>query len=200
MSNRYLLNNFFFILIFILTGCGSAFNEKKVLFVGDSLIAGWDIESYFPYLNFTNKGVYGEKVNDISVVVSGVDSLNTTLVVLVGTNDISMNKANILNPIFFDNLVSQYKQIIMHSRSNHTVVISVLPRRDAGSELMNKGIMEFNQRLSKMVKEIPGTIFFDVYSKFTDRNGLLDNNYSADGVHINSYGYELLSSELSRFL
>jgi len=65
---------------------------------------------------------------------------------------------------------------------------------------MNLQIIEVNTQLKEMTNDIPNAVFLDVYHYFTDKNGLLDDNYSADGVHLNSFGYDLLSAKLSAVL
>lgn len=193
-------NSLLFLAFFVVSGCDTSYTEKKIIFIGDSLVAGWDIEYYFPFFNLTNKGVDGATISDINVEINPAYSPKSTLIVLVGTNDIARNTDKISNSEFYDNIVSELKNKILNSHTSHTVIISILPRSDFNAKLINIGIIELNSRLSNLVNEIPNAVFLNVYSLFSDRNGLLNINYSADGVHINSFGYALLSSKLSSFL
>ena len=182
------------------SACNTSPDIKNVLFIGDSLVAGWDVEYSFSYLNTTNRGIYGAKINDINTDALQSESLNSTVVMLIGTNDITKYRDTVLPTDFYSNCITSYKQKIQNLHASRVIVISVLPRRDTGATVMNPQIIELNQQLSEMTKILPNCVFLDVYSFLTDKAGLLDTNYSVDGVHINIYGYQLLSAKLSEVL
>lgn len=201
MSNRFLSNSIFYSLLFIITsGCSTTINDKNIVFIGDSIVSGWDVECYFPYLIVNNNGLFGAKIKDICVGNYSNKLNNSDIVILAGTNDIAGYKYKKLPVNFYDSITAIYKNKILSFGASRTIIISVLPRSDTGSEVMNGQIVYLNTKLLQMTKEVPNIIFLDVFSDFTDKNGLLNFNYSADGVHINSFGYELLSSKLSSIL
>jgi len=92
--NRCLLNSIFAVLFLFLTGCSAALEKNIVIFIGDSLVAGWDVEYYFPYLDISNLGVYGAKVNEIKINAFPDDISKSTVVSLIGTNDIGTYNGN----------------------------------------------------------------------------------------------------------
>ena len=200
MLSRFLSTSILTLTFFLFSACNTSPDTKKVLFIGDSLVAGWDIESDFSYLNTINRGIYGAKINDINTDALQSESQKSTVVMLIGTNDISSYQNSALPIDFYSNCISTYKQKIQNLHASNVIVMSVLPRRDTGAAILNRQITELNRQLSEMTKTLPNCIFLDVYSFLTDKAGLLDTNYSVDGVHINIYGYQLLSAKLSAVL
>ena len=202
IKKRNILNDLITICIIILIGsaCTSSVENRSVLFIGDSLVAGWDVEYSFSYLNTINRGIYGAKINDINTDILQSLAVKSTVVMLIGTNDITKYKDTVLPADFYSNCISTYKQKIQNLHASKVIVLSVLPRRDTGAAILNRQIIELNRQLSEMTKTLPNCVFLDVYSFLTDKTGLLDTNYSVDGVHINIYGYQLLSAKLSAVL
>ena len=60
---------------------------SELYFVGDSLVAGWDVKSSFPTYLTHNDGVIGAKVEDI--LTWNLDYRGKDVVMLVGTNNLS---------------------------------------------------------------------------------------------------------------
>jgi len=198
--NRCLSISFLTIIFISFAGCSSKLEEIKYVFIGDSIIAGRDIEYYFPYLNIENLGIDGAKIRDLDFNFWSSDLKQTALISLVGTNDIAALKESTLSSISLGEIVSSYKLGILKSNASKIIVISILPRNGANAEIINQQRIKVNEELNNMTKDIPHVIFLDVFNNFIGQDGQLDMNYSADGIHLNSYDYELLSAKLSAIL
>lgn len=83
------------------------------------------------------------------------------------------------------------------------VVVSVLPRnlhynQDEG---VNKYIESFNQGVkARMALDIEGGTFVNVFPFFLDDGYAIKKELFNDGLHPSPAGYEVLSSELKKFL
>lgn len=200
-----IINRFFSIsilaIIFIsFSGCSSKFEENKYVFIGDSIVAGWDLEYYFPYLDVANLGKNGAITSDMGFISWSPEMKQTIVISLIGTNDIDAFKESTLSTDTLNEIVSSYKQAILKSYATNFIVISILPRNGANAVFMNQQIITLNEKLKNMTKEISNTIFLDVYNYFIGPDGKLDMDYTVDGIHLNIYGYELLSAKLSAVL
>lgn len=85
------MRNIIFIICLFIGGLISCHieNDNKTIFIGDSLIRNWDIERWFPYLNWENHGIDGLRPEDcLSLNISENEA---TIVLLVGTNNINNN-------------------------------------------------------------------------------------------------------------
>lgn len=162
------------------------FNE--VSFIGDSIVARWDIKKFFPSTVCENKGLSG----------SGLDYIQSnsgcmkgkTAVVLFGTNDIEQ---------FSEAYTEAYIQAIRNLLASRTVVISILSRaRKGDDENINGFIALFNDDVKRKCAS-NGWQYVDAYDVMQN-GGNIVWKYFSDGLHLSEQGYEVLSDELRRIL
>ncbi len=70
------------------------FDENRVVFIGDSIIAGWKQDSLFvENPNYINRGINGQTTSQIlhRFTQDVIDLKPKQVVILVGTNDIAEN-------------------------------------------------------------------------------------------------------------
>lgn len=172
---------------------------SELYFVGDSLVAGWDVKSSFPTYLTHNDGVSGARVEDI--LTWNLDYRGKDVVMLVGTNNLGGEFVQEqTRPQFIADLVAQYKHTIEALAPRRVFVISVLPRNFEGNdEYFNQCIVELNAALSQMVASLGYGTFVDVYDYFL-YEGAMNMNYSLDGLHLNNLGYNILNVRLSKEL
>lgn len=173
---------------------------SELYFVGDSLVAGWDVKSSFPTYLTHNDGVIGAKVEDI--LTWNLDYRGKDVVMLVGTNNLGDNRftSDEMRPQFIADLVAEYKSTIETLAPRRVFVISILPRNFEGNdEYFNRCIKELNAALSQMVVSLGYGTFVDVYDYFL-YEGAMNMDYSLDGLHLNNLGYNILNVRLSKVL
>ena len=107
---------------------------SELYFVGDSLVAGWDVKSSFPTYLPHNDGVIGAKVEDI--LTWNLDYRGKDVVMLVGTNNLGDNRftSDEMRPQFIADLVAEYKSTIETLAPRRVFVISILPRNFEGND------------------------------------------------------------------
>lgn len=172
----------------IFSGCASD-SEGGIVFIGDSLIEYWDLEKSFPTFCCENRGVAGATIEDLYDVCSNYS--DHVIVLLVGTNNLSLWK----DDTFIDYFNSSYLKLVDKLQARKILVISLLPR----DKFNNENIHKLNHSLKESLYEYPNVTFVDVFDSFLYA-GNLNPEYSVDGLHLNQYGYLLLTQLLDKEL
>ncbi|MDE6152292.1 MAG: hypothetical protein K2G12_09960 [Prevotella sp.] len=181
----------FWAILFVFCSCTKD-DEQVLYFLGDSMIANWDVESTFPNRITKNLGVDGLHVEGLRN--ANISDMSAEVVVLVGTNDLHGHMSD-------DELTSYSdiyeKEICQIGGGRRIFVISVLPTSDKDK---NRIIEKFNKEMCQRLKEHTDVIYVDCYDVFIDETGVLREDLSRDGLHLNDYGYILLGDRVKRFL
>lgn len=163
-------------------------DDVFLTFIGDSLVARWDLQEYFPSSLTENRGVSGSGISYIESCAGQLE--NHDIVVLVGTNDCSMMKRDM------EGYADRYVKAVSALGGRRVYLFSILPR---SSVELNSVIRQMNQLIKQRVTDIPGIVYLDAYN-YMLREDVLDVNLSSDGVHVNNYGYDILSKLLNKAL
>ena len=162
-----------------------ALSDNRMCFVGDSMIANWDVERFFPNRITENLGRDGIGLTELTSI--RLDDAVADIILLIGTND--------LLPGMTDDGVSgyvdKYLSAIKSFRGKRVLLISVLP---TANKEKNNRIELFNKLVQERIND-PHLIYVDCYSSFL-RSGVLREEFSRDGLHINDYGYNMLTDIL----
>lgn len=164
-------------------------DDIELYFTGDSLVEGWDLQRDFPMWITHNKGIGGSKIDYIEDQKGSYSGKN--VVVITGTNDLDCSSEKAIEDLFVERYITALKDL----GANKIYLFSVFPRRDKD---LNAEIKAFNE---KICKAIIGTniIYIDVFDRLCE-NGNLSFQYSYDGLHLNEYGYYVISSILKEYL
>ena len=188
-----MLNRYFLILLFIPILCSCSTNEsEQYIFIGDSLVKGYDTELFFPSLWIQNQGVSGYRIEDCRNLCLNCEGC--TAVLLVGTNNLPQDQ-DVFNEDFIHSFVDEYIDLVNSLQAKRVIAISILPRNHFD---LSK-IKQLNQSLSDALSGEDNAIFLDVFDDF-ERNGELNPEYTNDGLHLTYLGYLLLSKQLSKVL
>lgn len=176
-------------------------DENRVVFIGDSIIAGWDNHSLFKEnTHFINRGINGQTTSQIlRRFKADVIALQPKYaLILVGTNDVAENNG----PISLEEIQNNFKAMLAIAEENQLNVVfgSILP---ASVYYWNKSISQpidkikaLNQFLSSLANN--STVFFlDFYTNLVDNNSM-NEKYSSDGVHPNFDGYTVMTEILHK--
>ncbi|MDE6811880.1 MAG: hypothetical protein K2J15_05960 [Muribaculaceae bacterium] len=156
-------------------------------FVGDSIIARWPIDETLPSQVVFNYGNSGSGITYIRSL-SG-KFFGTEVAVLIGTNDYRYFK-----PEKVDNYVRVYLDAINQLTDRNIYLFSVLPREFKKDDAdINVYIANFNSKIKEALSDYPNIIYIDVFEDFM-KDGHINYQYYSDGLHLNIYGYTLLSS------
>lgn len=180
-------------IIILFFSCNKFDERAMIVFIGDSLIARWDVENSFPAYKTCNWGLGGGHIEWIEEHEGALRG--KTSVVLIGTNDVkNLSKSQI------ESYASRFVNAVLGMKADRVILISILPRNcESDIENINQQIVELNRLIADKVKDEKTITYCNVFSKF-EKDGTLNMNLSYDGIHLNQYGYEILSSEIKKYL
>lgn len=174
-----------------LFACSVSDDDAELYFVGDSEVARWDLPRFFPTLVTHNDGLSGAGISYVESLAGAYR--DRAIVVEIGTNDLVLAYAD--TPAY----VTRYVDAIAATAARSVTLLSIFPRDFAGDRAKdNDLILRLNQAIRAEADDA-GWTYVDVYFLLL-RDGRLNGQYSADGLHLNDYGYEIVSNELKKYL
>lgn len=181
------------IMILAIGTAGCKNSQPELTFVGDSIVARWDLDEFFPHYWHSNLGLSGSGLNYLQRTLA--DRRFDDLVILTGTNDnYSFADGHI------DSYVSRYVETVTSADAAHVYLYSVLPRNFAGDDTaVNDRIRTFNTLVSRAVAPYPNVTYIDAFDYFYV-DGNIDLALYSDRLHLSRDGYEVLSSLLKGLL
>ncbi|MEI7830787.1 MAG: SGNH/GDSL hydrolase family protein [Prolixibacteraceae bacterium] len=179
-----------------------AANEKRVVFMGNSITDGWIRSSpeFFAGKSYVDRGISGQTTPQM-LVRFRADVINLkpkAVLILGGTNDIAGNTGPSTLEMIEDNLASMAE--LGKANGIKVILCSILPVYDypwkPGLEPAEK-IVTVNKWLKEYAAK-NGCDYLDYFSSLVDERKGMKSAYSGDGVHPNKEGYkvmELLAEE-----
>ena len=176
------------------------FDENRIVFIGDSIIAGWEKHSFFiENQNFINRGINGQTSSQILHRFQSdvLDLKPKIVVVLVGTNDVAEN----LGPISLKEIQNNFKLMIELAKVNGIKVIlcSILPVSNYYWNTKVKPLAKIktlNKYLNSLANNL-NVFYIDFYTALEKENAM-NTLFSEDGVHPNLAGYSIISDILKK--
>ena len=165
--------------------------KPKFAFIGNSHMAFWALNIYFPHWECLNYGVPGEGLAYVEAFDK--DTSDCYAVVQFGTNDIyELNEDNM------DAYVDRYAKAVCAIRSLKTYLFCIFPRNDYDdySTAVNRFIRVLNQKICEKLEGV-GVIYMDVFDKLL-LDGRLNPDLTIDDVHLNGKGYSILTEALKQ--
>lgn len=176
-----------------------AAGEDRVVFLGDSIIDGWDLAKSFPRKPYVNRGIGGQTTAQMLLRFRQdvVDLQPKAVVILAGTNDIAGNTGPMTLEMTEANLASMAD--IARANGIRVVFSSVLPVHNYTVKSENffplrplAKIEELNLWLKKYCAA-HGDVYLDYYAPMLNASGLLKREYAEDGLHPNDGGYAVMA-------
>ncbi|MEP6832191.1 MAG: SGNH/GDSL hydrolase family protein [Gemmatimonas sp.] len=174
----------------------SSANEKRVVFMGNSITEGWAplFVQLFPGKPYVGRGISGQTTPQMLVRFrQDVIALKPAVVViLAGTNDIAGNTGPSTLEMIEDNLASMSE--LAEANGIRVVLCSVLPVFDypwkPGIEPAPK-IIALNSWIRAYAKAHKAQ-YADFHTAMADTRQGLPKELAADGVHPNLAGYKIM--------
>lgn len=177
-------------------------DEERVVFLGDSITQGWNLERSFPGKGWVNRGIGGQMTGQmLDRFQDDVLALRPRVVVLFGgTNDLANGLS--LRSIT-GNIAAMMRAAL--DQGIRPVVVSVLPVSDyhaardprfaATTRRPPARIVELNAGLASLCRA-EGVAYVDLHAVVADDSGRMPAALANDGLHPNGAGYEVLSPAL----
>lgn len=171
--------------------------ERRVVFLGDSITELWNLAKFFPGKPHVNRGISGQTTPQMLLrMFPDVIKLQPeAVVILAGTNDIAGNTGPTTLTMMQDN----FRAITQLAEKNGIKVIlcSLTPVNDYPQIKQTAlhppaDIVRLNEWIRSYASEVDAG-FADYYSALVDSQGMLRNGLSNDGLHPNENGYALMT-------
>jgi predicted alpha-1,2-mannosidase len=161
--------------------------EGEIIFLGNSITDNCEWAELFGNPSIKNRGIGGDDTDGVLERLDEVTSSKPSKIFLmIGTNDLAYGKSA---EHVLENIGIILDRIHSDSPGTRIYLQSILPVDEAVHYTRkNSEIQNINRGLEKMAGE-RGLIYIDLHSKFSNEEGILDKQYSLDGLHLNGEGY-----------
>jgi len=169
---------------------------NKIVFIGDSLTAGFDWQRRFPDHEVINLGISGETIDGLlgrRERIRGTIGSPAVIFVMTGINNIANGQYDIATSYreLVRNLTTRYKK-------SKIVIQSILP---VALEWVSNDLIVNTNRHLEQIAHAYSAEYLDVYRLFVDAKGVLKKGYlQDDGVHLSTKGYEAWANEVDVIL
>ena len=171
-------------------------NEKRVVFMGNSITIGWlqTHPDFFKNKPYVNRGISGQTTPQMLVRFRAdvVDLEAAAVVLLAGTNDIAGNTGPVTLEMILDNIKSMTE--IAQANNIKVILCSVLPAFDypwRPGLAPNIKIPKLNKMIKQYAEE-SGAYYLDYFTALEDGNNGMIKEYTTDGVHLTLEGYQVM--------
>ena len=177
-------------------------SPPQVVFMGDSITDSWQQErfNFFQGKPYADRGISGQTTPQM-LVRFRPDVVNLkpkVVVILAGTNDIAGNTGPMTNDEIQNNLASMSElakangiRVVLASItpvSAHHVAPETAPQTDRRPMARIRAINDW----IKSYAAANGHIYLDYFSAMVDEKGMLKAELSADDLHPNAAGYQIM--------
>ena len=168
----------------------------RVVFLGDSITDGWRLANSFPDKPYVNRGISGQTTPQMLVrfYPDVVELKPAAVIILAGTNDIARNTGPTTAEMIQRNLMAMTD--LAKANGIKVILCSVTPISDYGRTKQTGGrppadILKLNAWMREYAAK-SGAIYADYFTALADEKGFMKQPISADGLHPNPAGYELM--------
>ena len=169
--------------------------QYKIIFLGDSLTDLGEWNELLPGQAITNRGISSDLVEGVQARLPEIIRRRPKKIfLLIGINNLTAgdNADEVASKI--DALIRDIEKSLPDTFIH---LQSLLPTTGTFADL-NPRIITVNKKLASMNSK--QTSFLDIHSRFMGEDGRLKADLSADGLHLNSKGYELWASILKEYV
>ncbi|WP_319371636.1 GDSL-type esterase/lipase family protein [uncultured Ilyobacter sp.] len=162
---------------------------KKIILLGDSITELNPLK----HEDILNLGIYGNTTMDIFFRTEQLMDLESEKIIFkAGINDILNGFSLEKSRDFYERIL-----IVLQKKFKEIVLISVLP-------IENRSKINFKiRKLNKIIEKIAiknNLKFLNLYPFFCDEKLNLKSDYSVDGIHLSSKGYEVLNNQILKII
>lgn len=182
-----------------------AADEKRVVFMGDSITDNWDkagaawlpnLKPFFPGKPYLDRGISGQTTPQMLVRFRPdvIDLEPKVVVILAGINDIAGNTGEIPLESTEENLASMTE--LARANGVRVVLSSLLPASNLPWRPTVTDVVAKVAKLNGWIKDYAkknGLVYVDYFSAMSDGHGGLKPELALDAVHPNAAGYEVMA-------
>lgn len=180
--------------------------QDEILFLGDSITEMYNLEYFYPDKEYINRGIASNETKDIlaRLQTNVIAVRPSTVFFLAGVNDIGHGVGQ---QVTLDNIKQILTTLQTELPDTRIFVQSVYPTRtldNMNSHKLtkprpNESIVSLNKGIMTICQDMSIT-YIDVHKELLDEQNMLNANYTMDGLHINKFGYEVISNTLKKYI
>ena len=176
--------------------------NNKIVFLGNSIIeAGNNWNEKFGVDNIINRGISGDFTEGVLSRLNEIIYYKPIAVfILIGINDIfddHANRKDITTQYVASNIMQIANQVKMNSNETKIFIQTILPVdtvrfMDFHDRKLPVYKISLNDQINKinlLIKDNKDHTIIDLHSLFIDKRGLMNKQFTTDGVHLNNAGY-----------
>lgn len=168
------------------------------VFLGNSIIEGFDLQRWFADSSLINRGIVGDHMDGLIQRLdnSAVALEPKKLFIMIGINDIGDKRDDDYLMTMYDTLLDT----LIHELPDTEILIhSILPTSERWKNCPPKQIRRINRYLKKLARQRNVT-FINLHPLFLKGRKYLNPDLSRDGLHLNEKGYAIWVKEIERYL
>ncbi len=177
-------------------------SKGSIVFLGDSITEYGQWEELLGNAKIKNRGIAGDTTWGLLRRLNRITSSQPKAIFLmIGINDFLFTDEQEI----VQNYTKIIEQIQTETPNSQLFIQSILPVNPQVKRTVfdNQSILSLNQSLQQLTQQ-KGLIYLDIHQRLLADNGLLNANFTADGVHINGAAYsvwkEMVAPYVSRIL
>jgi len=170
-----------------------------VVFLGNSITEGFDLDKYFPGLPVINRGIVADHLDGILVRLenSAVGLKPQKLFLMIGINDIGDRREDVYLREMFSILVDTLTAALPETE---IFVHSILPTTERWKNCPPEQIERINDFLEILALD-KGIHYVDLHPLFcTPGTQQLNPSLTPDGLHLNDAGYAIWVKEINNYV
>lgn len=168
-------------------------DDYDIVFIGDSITQRSDWYDIFPNQTIANRGISGDTTEGVlNRMDTIIDTKPEKAFLMIGTNDISVG-------VDVETIIENYIKILDELETNNItpIVQSTILTYDQPQE-RNENINKLNVKLKDICSD--RNIAYVDLNPYLSENGMLSDEYSYDGVHLNGQAYVVWSKVISGYV
>ncbi len=173
-------------------------SKGQMIFIGDSITDLYKLDAHYSSLPLAayNRGISGDNTSGVlKRLETSVFALEPSNVVLmIGTNDMGTGQSDGQILEKYEKIVKEITERLPEAR---LFCMSVIPQNYTRPyvskeelDILNAQILRINSEI-EAVSEKHGAEYIDLHSHLTDESGLLKEEYTEDGLHLDNEGFEV---------
>ncbi|XHR27328.1 MAG: GDSL-type esterase/lipase family protein [Chthoniobacteraceae bacterium] len=179
---------------------------QNVVLVGDSITEGYNVAKFFPGRRVLNRGIGGDVIGNAKAEGdprgllqrldnSIFDCSPSEIFLLIGINDLQTHHTVAQMEEGYTDLLKKIRARLPMARVH---VQSLLPTSGT-KRPFNPQILEFNEWLKNTAPQY-ACDYIDLHALFSDGNGELRADCTADGLHLNDVGYKIWTDKILKVM
>jgi lysophospholipase L1-like esterase len=184
-------------------------SDNQIVFIGDSITDLFPLDNYFADLDLAtyNRGIIGDSTAGVidRLQISAIDINPSKIVLLIGVNDVISGREP-------STIIEKYLQLLTKIKTSlpltQVYCISILPVNSTMNENFNvldastatERIKSINPQIKAYCDTEPNMEYIDVFSLMATASDTLVEDYTYDGLHLTTAGYQVWASAIKPYL